>query len=382
MTPSPEALSTLIARIYDCGAEREQWQAFLAELAALMRADKTHLFCPLPGPAQESFWVGHRVSSQSLADYRSYYDSCDVLTQTALKNSLFVAGRTLADGAIMDKCLFKHSEFYHDFWRPDGILHACAGVIFDQHSAPIPPTVLGLYRGPERPPFGRQDERLVELIIPHLQRAMRMAMQIDGARRLSAVQEGMFEASPYAMAVCSRDGQLLYANSRMERLLEDQDGLTYRGGRLGARHRPDHEALIGALAACAAPPGLTAPLDDTLRIRRPSGKTDYSVRVHRLPGWDRLLGLGIQAVAWLQVTDPAEAPRDVTETLRRLYHLTAAESRLVAALARGDTPKAAAQRFHITENTIRTQLKSVLAKTGVRRQVELVLLVNRLAAER
>jgi hypothetical protein len=28
-----------------------------------------------------------------------------------------------------------------------------------------------------------------------------------------------------------------------------------------------------------------------------------------------------------------------------------------------DTPKAAAQRFHVTENTIRTPLKSVLAKT-------------------
>jgi len=41
----------------------------------------------------------------------------------------------------------------------------------------------------------------------------------------------------------------------------------------------------------------------------------------------------------------------------------------------------AAQRYQVTENTIRTQLKSVLAKTGVRRQVDLVSLVNRLAAE-
>jgi hypothetical protein len=133
VTPSPKALSTLIAHIYDCGAEREQWQAFLAELAELMRADKAHLFCPLPSPTQESFWVGYRISPRSLADYRSYYHSCDVLVQTAAKKSLFVAGRALADEAIMDKRLLKRSEFYHDFWRADGILHACAGLEYLHH---------------------------------------------------------------------------------------------------------------------------------------------------------------------------------------------------------------------------------------------------------
>jgi len=101
--------------------------------------------------------------------------------------------------------------------------------------------------------------------------------------------------------------------------------------------------------------------------------------MHRLPAWDRMLGLGVQAVACLQITDPAEDPRDRTEPLRRLYGLTTAESRLAAALARGDAPKKAAQRFQVSENTIRTQLKSVLAKTGVRRQVDLVLLISRLA---
>ena len=62
MTCSPDALTTLIARIYDCGAEGEQWRALLAELAALMRADKAHLFCPFPAATQESFWVGHCIS--------------------------------------------------------------------------------------------------------------------------------------------------------------------------------------------------------------------------------------------------------------------------------------------------------------------------------
>ncbi len=178
----------------------------------------------------------------------------------------------------------------------------------------------------------------------------------------------------------SGDGRVLYANARMERILAAQDGLAYREGRVTVFRARDDEAFLRALAGCAAPPAIAAPIEDAFRIHRPSGKTAYAVRMHRLPGWDRLLGLGIQAAAWLQITDPAEGPRDLTEPLRRLYGLTAAEVRLVAALARGDAPKEAAERFHVTENTIRTQLKSALAKTGVRRQVDLVLLISRLAA--
>lgn len=74
-------------------------------------------------------------------------------------------------------------------------------------------------------------------------------MQMDGARMLSAVQEGMFEASPYAIAVCSRDGQLMYGNSRMERTLREQDGLTYREGRVTVLRERGHEAFLRALGA-------------------------------------------------------------------------------------------------------------------------------------
>ncbi|MGH8563773.1 MAG: hypothetical protein ACREXW_06640 [Gammaproteobacteria bacterium] len=380
MTCSPETLSALIARIYDCAGGQDDWAPMLAELARFMGAERSLLFSLLPRPEHERIWVGHEVPPEALAEYGGYYHERDVVLQTAVEQSRFHAGRAIADETLMPKRCFRSSEYYQDFFRRMGILHTCSGIVFDQDApAGISPALLVFYRGPERPAFTPEDERLVELFIPHLQRAVQIAVQIDGARMLSAVRDRMFEASPYGMAVCSRDGRVLYANARMDRILEAQDGLAYREGRITVSRERDHEAFLRALAACAAPPAIAAPLEDAFRIHRPSGKTAYAVRMHRLPAWDRMLGLGVQAVACLQITDPAEGPRDLTEPLRRLYGLTIAESRLAAALARGDAPKKAAQRFQVTENTIRTQLKSVLAKTGVRRQVDLVLLISRLA---
>lgn len=374
MKCSPEALSALIARIYDCAGGQEDWAPMLAELARFMGAERSLLFSLLP--EDERIWVGHEVPPEALAEYGGYYHERDVLLQAAVQQ----ARRAIADETLMPKRRFRSTDYYQDFFRRMGILHTCSGIVFDQEApAGIPQALLVFYRGPERPAFTPEDERLVELFIPHLQRAVRIAVQIDGARMLSAVRDRIFEASPYGMAVCSRDGRVLYANARMERILEAQDGLAYREGRITVSRERDHDTFLRALVACSAPPGIAAPLEDAFRIHRPSGKTAYAVRVYRLPAWDRMLGLGVQAVACLQITDPAEGPHDLIEPLRRLYGLTAAECRLVAALVRGDAPKEAAQRFQVSENTIRTQLKSVLAKTGVRRQVDLVLLISRLA---
>lgn len=58
--------------------------------------------------------------------------------------------------------------------------------------------------------------------------------------------------------------------------------------------------------------------------------------------------------------------------LGQLYGLTLAEARLVEALFTGDTLQEYADRQGIRVNTARVYMKHVLAKTGTRRQAELI----------
>lgn len=62
--------------------------------------------------------------------------------------------------------------------------------------------------------------------------------------------------------------------------------------------------------------------------------------------------------------------------MRGLFDLTAAEARVARGLACGEKPSALAERFGLSVGTVRTQLKGVYAKTGVRSQIELVLLMS------
>jgi DNA-binding CsgD family transcriptional regulator len=55
-----------------------------------------------------------------------------------------------------------------------------------------------------------------------------------------------------------------------------------------------------------------------------------------------------------------------------VFGLTSAEARLAAAICEGHDLNAAATTFGVSRQTVRSQLKAVFAKTGSRRQAELV----------
>lgn len=80
----------------------------------------------------------------------------------------------------------------------------------------------------------------------------------------------------------------------------------------------------------------------------------------------------------LLVTDPrAPAPRDAGPSLR-LLGLTEAEARIAAQVGSGSSPQEAAAQLRLAVGTVRSTLKSVYDKLGVRRQAELARLVTRL----
>ena len=65
--------------------------------------------------------------------------------------------------------------------------------------------------------------------------------------------------------------------------------------------------------------------------------------------------------------------------VRSLLDLTPAEAKLAQALAGTGELAAAAMRLNISPMTARTQLKSVFAKTGLKRQSQLLLLLRDMA---
>jgi DNA-binding CsgD family transcriptional regulator len=74
--------------------------------------------------------------------------------------------------------------------------------------------------------------------------------------------------------------------------------------------------------------------------------------------------------------DPLHPAERTADELRRRFGLTPAEARLALAVADGNTTREYAEQRGKSVGTVRFQMKQILAKTGCRRQSELVRLIT------
>jgi DNA-binding CsgD family transcriptional regulator len=165
-----------------------------------------------------------------------------------------------------------------------------------------------------------------------------------------------FEELPFAVAVLSQDGAVVHSNGRFQKLSSKADGFSLRDGRVvltgGSTVLPDRR-----------------PRSFPLRRRR---GTPYWATIRPIPTEAGHPFGGPMPVAVFEVRDPDRSTGADGETLEALYGLTQAEARFVALLTSGLSVKEAAERVGIAEQTGRTHLKRAMAKTGTRRQAELI----------
>lgn len=82
------------------------------------------------------------------------------------------------------------------------------------------------------------------------------------------------------------------------------------------------------------------------------------------------------ARALLVIAPPEKARSLMQSSLMEAYRLTRAEAKLAGEIASGESIENIATKFGLSRDTVRNQLKSVFSKTGISRQIDLVLLLN------
>jgi len=167
-------------------------------------------------------------------------------------------------------------------------------------------------------------------------------------------------------AVLGPRGQLLAANRLFENLIPSV--VRERAERLAFADSAA-DALFAEALAPAIPPGAAGALC-SIPIR--SRRERPPMIAHLVPlgsaAHDIFAGVsGILIVTPLTLRAPPNA-----EVLQVLFDLTPAEARVARGIGEGRTVEAIAETFGLSRETIRSQLKAVLGKTGLGRQADLV----------
>jgi DNA-binding CsgD family transcriptional regulator len=114
-------------------------------------------------------------------------------------------------------------------------------------------------------------------------------------------------------------------------------------------------------------------------VPRRNGRPPLLVRVVPISGAAHDVFMLARAV--LIVADPTDARSSTVETIATMLGLSGAEARMALQIASGQRLQDIADIERITIETARSRLKSVFAKTGTHRQVELAVLIANLSRQ-
>lgn len=178
--------------------------------------------------------------------------------------------------------------------------------------------------------------------------------------------------SPFVAAfLISPGGNILDADPRSAAFLHGGGPLDLRHNRLHALDPELHEALTHAIARTA-----DTGMAETL-IARAGGlsSTRYAILLHPVPDASRTNALRLGKIACLIF--PLGRRRIASaRQLMSMFALSAAEARLARSLCHGETLDEYAKAQGVKLPTVKTQLRSVFAKTETDRQATLVSLIS------
>lgn len=217
-------------------------------------------------------------------------------------------------------------------------------------------------------PHDKNTLHFLNKLHPHLARAGLIASRLDVERATAGTSALNMVGFP--AAVLSASGRILAANMSFERL--SNIFLPVAFGRLALADAAANRRLGDAVEAAA---DLVSPKVRAVAI--PAREGCPACVAHVVPLRHSAIDLFRGGAAMIAVTMPQRqgmAPSE--EVLRALFDLTPAETRFAVALAGGLSPKAAAQTLGVTENSGRTYLARIFAKTGTHRQTELMSLLQ------
>lgn len=167
--------------------------------------------------------------------------------------------------------------------------------------------------------------------------------------------------------VVNGGGMVHHMNASAESLLAREDSISVGNSRL----RLSDPALDSTFEA-ALRKATRTPYRSSLFPFRSTSNDVCEVNVSPLHHDGEGEGLTVTALALVVIARPRPDAEGICRRVRRLYGLTDAEARVMAAVTLGETVEQIASAHGVRVSTVRAQVRSIFEKTGVHRQTDLV----------
>lgn len=362
-------LSNLIGDIYDAALEPVLWESVLQKSSEFVggRAASVYSKDAVNKTANLTYHFG--VTGEFRQSYLDKYVKLDPTTPGYF---FFGVGEIVNTSDILPYEEFIDSRFYREWVEPQGWVDMVTSVLEKSASSYA---VFSVFR---HELDGRTDERArwqMQLLVPHVQRAILIGKTIQFSRTEAAIFADTFDSLAAGLFLLDAKGRLVRANLNGHIILSEGAILRAAGGHLVATDPASDNAIQAAFSciemgnARLSAHGTAVPLTGTNGQYHVAYVLPLTARTRRKTGAGQVAAIAM-FVCKAQLESPA-----VPEVIAKLYSLTPSELRVLLALFNAGGVSEISEVLGISEATTKTHLHRLFAKTGTRRQADLVKLV-------
>jgi DNA-binding CsgD family transcriptional regulator/PAS domain-containing protein len=372
-----EKLSDVIGQIYDSAVDPSLWPNALESCCGLIGATLGSIALydlRLRATRWATQWGGDpywmKLFEEKYGAMMPFWSILHLEEVGSIKNT-----RDMVEVLGGDEEEIRNRPFFTEWAAPAGYHDVAACIIArnDFHRG-----IFQLHTPPTRDVVGPRDIAIVNLLFPHVRRAVAIGDLLDMRSIASAAFVATLNTLAVAVILVDAAGRILHANGSAQNMLGANGPVLSTHGEL-VTHQPNATAALKAAIARAATNeselghgGIGVPI----RGRNAEGANVHSI-AHVLPLKSGTLrpGLSLGAAAAVFVSPPGANPPPPFEALAALYDLTPTEARVMIEIASGKNRAATAETLGIADSTVKTHLARVFEKTHTAEQSELARLV-------
>lgn len=374
--------SKVLDLIYEASITPSIWPEALLEASSWVSASKALLFTPGSGLTNGGFYFSHGVSSEEMTLWSSRYVGEDFWSQRVVERQLAFEGSVMLDSELSSREELLNSDYYRNHICRMKISRLLSGIVLAPSDGSSPVVACSFYRGgTDDHAFTSLEKGRMELLLPHLSRSVGVMLRLRTAEMRASANAFALDALQWGIVQLNAHGEVIQENAKARQIWSANDGIQCIDKHIVVARGPVSNDLSRALRATLSQNDVydTPHFSAAVKIPRLSGKLDYLVQMSRMPAHSSSHSIHAAARAIVFITDSHLPMAANGKILANTYQLTPAEIRAALALANGDSIAAASSTLCISENTLKTHLKNIYAKTGCSNRSELTRLIFSIA---
>jgi DNA-binding CsgD family transcriptional regulator len=365
--------SNLVGEIYDAALDPSRWTGVLEKICAFVPGAAANIFIQdaISKNANAIFGWGNDPHYERI--YLDKYAKINPLFPGLL---FWRVGEVSPTSNIVPFARMQRTRFYMEYLRPQG-WGDCIAVVLEKS-----PTSCAIFAVPQHEQLGPIDQRRldrVRLLAPHVQRAVCISKALDLQKTTADMLIETVNVLSVAVLVVDENARIIHVNRSGLALLSQDDIIRSIGGCLYTADAALNGSLRELLRASFTG-DLAAAAKATVFLLSSQNQARYVAHVLPLTvGERRNARSAVAAVAAIFVQKAELNLLAFPELIGRKFRLTPAEIGVVFAIIEAGGVPEVATLLGLSRDTVKTHLRNIFAKTGTKRQADLVRFVAQFA---